>query len=328
METPNQGLSEKRIELSTTGNKAVITFNNLALNAQNPTSPEILLTIEKNPIRLVEGKSYCNSAVKIDKETSVMQALASQAESLQTLPEEKRPRAVMNLFRSQVHYAYNDVVAKLAESNPDLAEWIAKNIGLNSFSGLTVPLSELIEKKYGICRHLAVGYLWLAQKAGLEGIIMTSNHNVIKNVTRRDNGEKLFKSIEVGKTASAHAWVEIKLSDGRWIPADPTTKLVGDTEEELDVFRQANYFGRISDCLDLDSGQKELSPWGKGLGFKPGEKTAQVGLGLELVSAKPTIIIGGQNIPPTNEPYRGAGRLLVKTTEDEGKLKLKIVEAK
>jgi len=328
MEKPNQGHSEKRVELSPTGDKAVIVFNNLDLNAQNPTSPEIVLTVGKLPIKLTEGKTYCNFAVKIDKETPTMKTLASQAESLQALPEKTRPRALMELFKSQVHYAYDDVVAKLKETNPVLAEWVAKNTGLNSSSGLTVPLSELIEKKYGICRHLAVGYLWLAQKAGLEGIIMTSNHGVLRNITRSDNGEKLFKSIEVGQTASAHAWTEIKLSDGKWIPADPTTELVGDTEEELGMFRKANYYGSIVDSLDLESREKELSPWGLRLGFKPGENTTQVGFCLELKSTKPTIVIGGPHIPLTNKPYHGEGRLSINTIETAGKLRLKILDTK
>lgn len=255
-----------------------------------------------------------------------MQDIANQAESLKALPEDTRPRAAMELFRSQMHYAYNDVVAKLAETNPNTAEWIVKNTGLNH-SVSDVPLSELMENKYGICSHLAVGYLWLAQKAGLEGIIMTSNHNELRNITRSDNGEALFKSVDVGQPASAHAWVEIKLSNGRWIPVDPTTKLVGDTEEELRMFKEANYYSYI-DALNFDSGQKELSPRRSRSGFKPGEPTAQVGFCLELRSTKPILRIAGPQIPPTNEPYHGRGHILINTVEASGKLSLKIIEAK
>lgn len=98
-----------------------------------------------------------------------MQSLATEAETLLELPENERPARVLEILRSKMHYAYNDVIEKLSETDPDLAKWVAENTGLNASSVSNVTLSELMERGYGVCRHLATAYLWLAQKAGLKG---------------------------------------------------------------------------------------------------------------------------------------------------------------
>ncbi len=320
---------EKGLEISFSNESASAVFRNLELNAENPTSPEVRLTVEKRPITIKEGKSYGTYAVLIDNESERMRALTQKAETLLELPEKERLAKVLDILRGNVHYAYNDVVGKLSETNPELAKWVAENTSLNASSVTNVPLSEIIEKRYGVCRHLAVAYLWLAQKAGLKGIILNSDLGVIKNIQRSDTKEKLFKSVDIGKSAPAHSWVEIKTSDGQWIPVDPSTKLVGDSEERLTMFKEANYMAYGNLGLDIESEPGgELSTKGKSIIFAPAEAKASGTYSLELKSTKPTIIIRGENLPPTNFPFSGEGRLNINTTEQFGSMALDIVDVK
>jgi transglutaminase-like putative cysteine protease len=72
-----------------------------------------------------------------------------------------------------------------------------------------------------------------------------SSDSDITNILRSDNGEPLFKMTKVGEKAPPHAWVEIRTSSGKWIPVDPTTNLVGDTQEGVDMFKKANYMAEV-----------------------------------------------------------------------------------
>lgn len=322
---------EKDIEISATKKSASVLFRNLELNVENTTSPEIRIVVEKQPIELIEGKSYGNSAVLIDKETERMQSLATQAEALLEIPENERPARVLELLRSKMSYAYNDVIEKLSETDPDLAKWVAENTGLKARGFNNVPLSKLIDSGYGVCRHLAVAYLWLAQKAGLKGVLLESDFGTIKNIERSDTQQKLFRSADVGKPVSAHSWVEIKTSDGKWIPVDPTTKLVGDSDGGLVMFREANYMAFTGLGLDFEAEPREqLGPRCSQLFFAPAESTASGKCFLELSSTKPVLRLtkgaGGGSLPPTNIPYSGEGKLKIDTNNNPSLLALDIVE--
>lgn len=318
---------EKGVEISQTKEFATILFHNLELNAQNSASPEITLIVEKQPIQLSEGKSYGDKAVFIDKETKTMRTMAQKAEALLGVPEKERPGKVLELLRERMYYAYNDVIEKVAETDPELAQWVALNTGINSEVN-EIPLSELIEKQYGVCRHLAVVYLWLAQKAGLKGAIFGSGHSVIKNIERTDNKEKLFKSAEISQRLPAHAWVELKMSNGRWLPVDPSTKLVGDTKENLAMFRKANYIAVGRDGLDLETEPRELGARGGNLPLRAGQNRAEAKYCLELISTKPILRIGSKDLPPANIPYSGEGKMTLKTNESRGMMRLEIVDIK
>lgn len=321
---------EQAIEISAEEQLASVAFQNLELNADNPRSPEIRVVVEKQPIELVEGKSYCNHAVLIDKETESMRSLVEEAEALLELPEQERPAKVLEIFRQRMHYAYDDTIEKLSETDPELARWVAKNTGLNAASFSDVPLSQVIEKGYGVCGHLATAYLWLAQKAGLRGVILSSDWGVLKNIERSDTKEKLFKSAEIGQPVSNHSWVEIKTSDGRWIPVDPSTKLVGDTEAGLAMFRDANYSAIGGLGLDLEAEPRDkLDPLlTTPIVFSPAEAKASGVACLELRSTKPTTRLRKEDIPPTNIPYSGEAKLTIGVSEQFGGFALDIVEVK
>lgn len=321
---------EKSIEISAAREGASVSFRKLELDAQHPTSPEIRIVVEKQPVELLEGKSYCRDAVLVDRETKKMRSLAASAETLLKLPESERPAKVLEILRDKMHYAYDDVIDKLSETSPDLAKWVAENTGLSASSVYNVPLSELVEKGYGVCRHLAVVYLWLAQKAGLKGVLLTSGSGVIKNIERSDNEQKLFRSAEVGKPIPAHSWVEIKTSDGRWIPVDPSIKLVGDSEEGLAMFREANYMALGDTGLDVEAEPRNQLDVKKStpILFAPGESTASGTYCLELGSSKPTFRFGKETLPPTNVPYSGKGKLNIGKGEQLGGLALDIIGVK
>lgn len=312
-----------KIDIQFNSSEAMISFGNINFDAENPISPDIKVIVEKQQITIEEGKSYVVSSVLIDPETPKMIDLATKAENLKDLPEEERIDALMKLFRENIHYAYNTTVDDISKTDPELAEWISTHTGVKSHA-TNVPLSEIIEKKYGVCPHLSVAYLWLAQKAGLEGVILNSDTGKLKNIKRTDNDEKLFKSVEIGEPVPAHSWVEIKLSDGRWIPVDPSTQLTGTTEEKFKMFENANYIA-IGYGLDVESKQKELGIGGKAIEFKPGQARAEGSYHLSLRSIQPRIVWGKDSVTqemyqttadPLNTPYSGLAEMQIKCEGD------------
>ena len=339
--TGNTESKKEEIEILFTKKHASVLFRELNLTSQNTFSPEIELTVEKQPIKIIEGESYADNIILIDQENEKMRSIASEAELLLESPESERPRKVLDLLRSKMHYAYNDDVERLRENEPELAVWIEKNTGLKALNVKNVPLSELIEKGYGICGHLSVAFLWLAQKAGLNGVLLKSDHGVIKNIKRKDNGQKLFNSFEFGNSVSAHHWVEIKKSDGKWIPVDPSTKLVGDSEQGLAIFREANYRA-IIDGLHFEAEPKDkLGVDCNQMFFNSAESTTSGRCHLELLNAKPTwrvvkreisldnISYVREKLPPTNIPYVGEAKLKIMNSQHSNQsMNVDILEVK
>lgn len=216
------------------------TFENLELHSGNPATDAIEVVYEKYPIVLEPGK-YINGRTQIDLEpTSELQDIALEAEVLVDLPELERIPAVLDLLRSRVDYPYPDTVEQLREDNAELAEWIRDKL-LPEGTGGTKKLSEVFAKGFGVCNELSVAYLWLAQKAGLSGILLRSNHDQITNVNRAGSLTPLFKATPSGEKVPAHAWVEVKTEERGWVPVDPSTRYIGDTDEKLETFTKAGY---------------------------------------------------------------------------------------
>jgi len=246
-------------------------FQNLNLDETNLQSPGVEFLIEKKPIIMEDGLMYGRPlGVLIDKKSPKVENLLQQARQLKELPEEKRIQKVMEIVRSNVKYPYPETVAELQNTNNNLAEWINMNMVKEN---QVITLSDLVEKGYGVCRHLSVLYLFLAQEAGLKGAIMrTDPDNPIRNILRTDNKEPLFKLVEIGDEAPSHAWVEIQLSSNRWIPVDPSTNLIGDTTANLEMFNSANYMAAATYNLERSVKPKEniVGLFNK-IYFKPGE---------------------------------------------------------
>ena len=215
------------------------TFENLELNADKPSSDTIEVIYDKQPITLENG-TVANHINEIDLEPSAeMMKLAQQAESLKYIPELERLEAVIDLLRANVEYPFKATVEKLQAENAELAEWIKDKL-LPGGSGKKL-LSEVFTNGYGVCNELSVAYLWLAQHAGLKGILLSSVPYQITNVNRADSEEPLFKATAPGEKVVGHSWVEILTDERGWVPVDPSTKYVGNTDEKFATFQRAGY---------------------------------------------------------------------------------------
>jgi hypothetical protein len=332
MESIRQPASTEQIEQSKSisiekgENKASVIFKQLELNAEQPNSPDVRIVVEKQPIYLAEGESYADAAISIDSNADKLKEFEEPLSEIKELSEAERPMALLNLLREHVQYAYPDVMEKLAQNNPELAEWVAANTGLKS-QNRNVPLSDFLSKGYGICKQLSVAYLYFAQLVGIQGCFMSSANGVIKNVIKEGN-EKLFRSGEVGEPVSGHSWVELRLSDGRWVPVDPTTKLVGDTPEKLKLFTEANYIG-FSTGLALSTNTPGLGVEGIPPQFMPGASRTEGTYHLYSKSTRSRFDMStGDRIPPTNEPFSGVATMEISTERELRGMKLSLVDVK
>lgn len=196
------------------------------------------IQIRKAPIEIEDGDSIGGNGVEVNfKGRSV--ELMRAAEKLKELPEAERLGAVMKLIHEKLKYPYPETTENDSRDNPDLKKWLDERFGERPRIG-DLELNEFLERGYGDCKIMATAYLLAAQSAELRGIYANSG-TALKNIKRPDNGQPIFRSVEVDRDLnSAHAWVEIQLSDGRWIPVDPTANMIGEGEM-LKVFQEAGY---------------------------------------------------------------------------------------
>jgi hypothetical protein len=259
---------EEVVKISFSNKMADIDFLNLDLRKEEDKSKSIEIVFEKQPITLKKGEVYSQYTI-FDEESDKMKSIVEECLELKGLPEKELLNKILEILRKNINYPFKDKVEELRESNPDLADWLEENIPIDNYPvGGPNKLSDIFEKGYGICGNMSVAYLYLAEKVGLRGVIFYGDE--IKNILRSDNNEKLFKSREVGASAPTHSWCEIKLSNGEWIPVDPSTKLIGD-ENGINDFKKANYRGRPS-ILPCEI---ELNPklnFPIKIDFLPGEK--------------------------------------------------------
>lgn len=232
------------IEISEDRLAAIIIVKEISLDDESPVGPTVDIRYTREPNKLEPGDiiSYTGARpIRIDEHETQIRNLSSQAELLRSLEPKDRPRALLELMSEHVSFAYPSVLEKLHETDPDEAAWLKENISLEGNSHAQISLSEIVHHGYGICAHLSPLYLWLAQKAGLEGVLTTHAQKKMTNVTRRDNNEPLFKSVAIGQPVADHMWVEIYLQNGERILVDPSTRLVGDTPENLQTIADAGY---------------------------------------------------------------------------------------
>ncbi len=236
---------------------------------------EFQVTLEKAITPIEKGGTIAN--IIIDYESDKLKSMLNQAGKLRKLPESERPRKLLDLLRLNMAFAYDDAVEQLSKVNSDLSEWIAKNTGIKSDGAEQLSLSEIVDSGYGVCRHLSVIYLTLAKEAGLNGAYLTISRTDnekydLRNIIRPDTGKPLFRMIAVGQSVNGHAWIELRLSDNSWIPVDPSTNLVGDTDEGLAIFREANYRALPIFSFDIEGLPTDVRHQGiVDLSFLPGE---------------------------------------------------------
>lgn len=274
-----------------------VPFERRATESVTLSVPHVSLRSDGQPLQLevalerivtpaTEGNTI--DGITIDRESPQLQQMYEQAYALRELPEAERPRKVLEILRSRVHYAYGNVMADVAKGDPERAAWVDEYI----HGDKDVTLSQVVDHTYAICRHIAVGYLALAAEAGLKGAYATYQaptkgddpRFLMRNVLRADTKTPLFRSTPVGDVFyDGHAWAELAMSNGEWLPADPTTQLVGDTPQAMETFRAANY--RESVGLNIDGFPPYVGHLGwLDLQFVPGEMTHH---GILQINSKP-----------------------------------------
>jgi hypothetical protein len=230
--------------------------------------PDISLEIGGDPlvfsVTLQKEVTSLKPEEPVGDELPALQDMLTAAKALRAIPEQERPRQIMELLRSRVQYAHQGAIKKIEESDQQLATEVRDFNGFPPLLQLST-LRRAVQLGYGICGPLSVGMLVLGKEAGLEGAFLGNSPragkasgddpNPIKNVIRLDNNQPLFKgdknyghSIPV-----AHSWVEFKLSDGTWMPVDPSAELVGDTEKGLQTFKAANYRASVGSTLKISA---------------------------------------------------------------------------
>lgn len=222
--------------------EAAINFPSLSLNSQEPASSPILLTIDKHPITLSEGDVLSNPDIEIDAPSPTMIKMIDQLREIDALEERQKPRAILQILSRHMAYAFTPTIDQLSRTNPEQARWIREHTVEGHPNQEQIKLSEIIEHKYAVCAQLSVVYLWLAQQAGIPGAIASHLSLNMKNIIRPDTGTPLFSSVGLGPIKEwGHRWVELQMDDGSWVPVDPSTHLVGDTQSSLDIFELAGY---------------------------------------------------------------------------------------
>ncbi len=237
------------------------------------------IRVRKEPVEIHDGDNLGANSVEVkfqDESLSLMQ----EAEKLAELPEEERLVALTELIRSKLMYPYPDVIESAQAENPELREWFETRFGPHPSVG-KLELNDFLRNGYGDCKVMASAYLLAAQSARMKGVYASSS-NSLKNVVRPDTGKPIFKSVELDRdTNSAHAWVEIQLSNGRWIPVDPTTNMIGLKEDMMEAFRQAGY--NIPVGFESEAPQ-ELELERDDSYFGPGESEKEIQLKLKIGS--------------------------------------------
>lgn len=238
----------------------------------------INIRVRKEPINVVSGDILGANSVEVNFEGAT-QTLMEEAEKLAELPEEERLATLTELVRNKLKYPYPDVIESAGAENAELKEWLEKRFGQKP-SLWKMELNEFLNNGYGDCKIMAAAYLVAAKAAKMKGIYANSNGS-LKNISRPDTGKPIFKSVELERdTNSAHAWVEIQLSDGRWIPVDPTTNMIG-LGEMIETFRQAGYNVPVAFRSEVPS---DLELERDGSTFAPGESEKELTLKLKIGS--------------------------------------------
>lgn len=273
------------------------------------------ICVQKEPIEVCDGDNLGSNSVEVKFQDEAL-ALMEEAEKLQELPEEERLVALIELVRSKLKYPYPDVMEVAQAQNPELKEWFEKRFGERP-STWNLELNEFLRNGYGDCKIMAAAYLIAAQSAKMRGIYANSGVS-LKNVIRPDTNKPIFKSVELNRdTNSAHAWVEIQLSDGRWIPVDPTTNMTG-LGEMIEIFRQAGYNVPVA---FKESVPEELELERDGSSFAPGEPEKQLHLKLKIGSVM-TFGKGSATQKLKADKYSGSIDLNLSSSEERKSINL------
>jgi hypothetical protein len=262
-------------------------WKNVEIRPEKPLTFE--MEVEKIPLEIAKGETVM--FIEIDLEET--DDLVRKARDLQKEPEDKRIKEVVKLVRETIKYPYQETLEEIQKTDEKEADWIKEN-ACGDVTG-NVKLSEIVEHGYGACRQYSILFALLAQEAGLRGTTeFSSTWKKMNNIIRPDTKEKLFKTVPLGEIDPPHAWNEVQLSDGRWIPVDATANLIGIDSNSLEIFQRARYeSSRNFEINNLPAGLA-YSP---SISFKPGqgtvkqEKTIKLSKRLDLETKEETLIL-------------------------------------
>lgn len=160
--------------------------------------------------------------------------LRKQAKNLQSLPELERIRQLVHLVRSNLTYVRSeDQIQHLESARREVLH--RRYFESNPLPTAVESLSQVVNDGIGVCNEFGSLYLVLANDAGLKGV----NHiGSVRNQLIVGANELLVKHKPIGD-GDFHFWAEIQLSNGEWLPVDPTIDFIGDELNKLETFRQA-----------------------------------------------------------------------------------------
>jgi hypothetical protein len=211
-------------------------FENVEITPDKPY--EFSLRLEKHPIEVNDGDELGSDAVKVRFEGELA-SLMEKATELKDLPEKERIAALVDLVRSKLSYPFPEAIEAAKKENPELGEWLEFYFGKNPKQSFGIDAGECISRGYGDCKIMSAVYLAAGKSAGLKGIVAGGH---VKNIERPDTNSLIFKSSELQRDQEVgHAWVEIQLSDGTWVPVDVSTNMIAPDPEMLEFFKNANY---------------------------------------------------------------------------------------
>jgi hypothetical protein len=204
-----------------------------------PDKPyEFPVRLEKGPIEVNDGDELGSDAVKVKFEGELA-SLMEKATELKDLPEKEKIAALLDLVRSKLSYPFPEVIEAAKKENPELGEWLEYYFGKNPKQSFGIDANECLGRGYGDCKIMSAAYLAAGKSAGLKGIVAGGH---VKNIERPDTKSLIFKSSELQRDQEVgHAWVEIQLSDGTWVPVDVSTNIIASDPEMLEFFKNANY---------------------------------------------------------------------------------------
>lgn len=272
------------------------------------------IRIKKLPLPRIPTKGvFFIQTVCVDPESTCLRELTKRAREIRSLREERKISTLLRMVRETFRYPFPSLIQRLEKDNPEDAEWIKEYI---KGTQVHAPFSEFIKRGYGECRHYAVLFAILAQAAGLEVILAWCLERVLVNVIRRDTQEPLFVTVPLGEVNAGHAWNEVRIQSGEWVPVDPTKNLNGLNFSEREIFIEANYVHFLSGAIrvsvkGIDEKRIRITIPNA---FDPGQAEKDGLLKIELYT-KPLIRIrpGGKSeeIPRQVISYRGPLRFAI-----------------
>ncbi len=248
---------ETKAEIAVSKRLVDVQLNNIELEeGVHETLGRLIIKGKKAPLEIADNSII--DVVKFSEKSDLLDQIIHEAEHLATVENEKeRIDALLKLLKKYVTYGYEEVLEAKAEEHGIVKEELDK---LGAKGNRQIEFAEMVKYGVGVCGHLSAAYLYLANKAKLRGIIAHSHPSFTPtNIVRNDTKNKLFKSFDIGAKTANHAWVEIQLQDGTWIPIDPSTEITGTTPGGMQTFKEAGY---LTQLIPLDFDYEEGSKLG------------------------------------------------------------------